>query len=174
MKGKILGIGLVMIALAAGIAMYYQQVYAYYEEIPADQGRVELTLYGTDQREEIVFDDFQGIDADSSPLRYRACFTTIHSTTFLSESYVAYENAEPLTTPSWFSCFDPAEIDAALQDGTALAFLSQANVQYGFDRVVAVMDDGRGFSWMQNNSCGERVYDGEVNPAGCPQKPEGN
>jgi hypothetical protein len=173
MKGKIFGIGLMSVALIAGAAMYYLQVYAYYGEIPADQGRIELTLYGTDQREEIVADDFQGIDAESSPLRYRACFTTIHSTAMLSETYVVYERAEPLTTPGWFGCFNPEEIGAALENGTAMAFLGQANVQYGFDRVVAVMDDGRGFSWQQINSCGERVYDGEVNPAGCPPKPEG-
>ena len=80
--------------------------------------------------------------------------------------------AVPLNAPGWFDCFDAAEIGAALEDGTAIAFLGTANVVYGFDRIVAVTDDGRGFVWHQINHCGEEVFDGNPPPEGCPPPPE--
>jgi hypothetical protein len=70
----------------------------------------------------------------------------------LTETYNIYDNPTPLVTPNWFSCFDPAVIEQGLQDGRALAFLGKANITQGFDRVVVVFDDGRGFSWHQLNA----------------------
>ena len=130
------------------------------------------TLLASGVAEPILIEDFEGIDSDSSPLRFRACFTTPHSIAMLSETFESYDAAVPNTGPKWFDCYDAHQIGADLADGSAVAFLGEANVIYGFDRVIAVYDDGRAFVWHQINDCGEKVYDGEPAPDGCPPVPE--
>ena len=172
MIGKILAGSIIVTALVAGVLLYYLQVYAFFEDVPADSASVQLTGFVSAVATPILTDEFQGIDSDSSPLRYRACFSTPQSQAMLTETYQPYENAVPLTAPGWFDCFDAAEVGEALEAGTALAFLGQANITYGIDRVVAVMNDGRGFVWHQINHCGEEVFDGKPAPEGCPPAPE--
>ena len=175
MNGKLVAGVIVAAGLIAGAAMYYLQVYAYYERVPATgEGDVRLASLATGAPEPILYDAFQAIDADSSPVRYRACFTTPLSQAMLSETYVIFEAPVPLTGPGWFGCYDAAEVDAALADGSAIAFLGQQNVTYGIDRVVAILDDGRGFAWNQINHCGEVVFEGKPAPEGCPPVPERN
>ncbi|MCF6443792.1 DUF6446 family protein [Nereida sp. MMG025] len=164
--------GIVVSALAAGIALYYLQVYAFYDEVSSDAEDVRLTTYATQAPEPIPFDNFQGIDANSSPLRYRACFTTPLSDALLTETYVSIENAEPRTAPSWFDCFDAEAIGAALEDGQAFAYMGTENITYGIDRIVAIFPDGRGYAWHQINACGEVVFDGRRPPENCPPAPE--
>ena len=162
-----------VMGLAAGVAIYYLQVYHFYEPVSAGQvGSVEMTSLVTGAPEEILADVTEAIDADSSPIRFRACFTTPMSHSLLTESFVLYENAAPLTAPHWFDCFDAVEIGDALESGTALAFLGQENIEYGVDRIVAVMEDGRGFIWHQLNNCGEKTYDGGLKGKECPPRPE--
>ncbi len=138
-------------ALIAGAAMYYFQLYAFYEEVPGDEVEIRLTSLTSDRPEPLLVDNVEAIDSGSSPLRFRACFTTGSSNVALSEEFVLYDAPEPLVAPGWFACFDAAEVGEALQAGTALAFLAEANIRDGVDRVVAVLDDGRGFAWHQLN-----------------------
>ena len=170
MTGKLLVILIAVAAVFAGVGMYYLQVYHFYEEVT---GEVRLTNLTTGEAETILFDEFHAIDADSSPIRYRACFTTPTSQALLTETYVPYENAVPLEAPGWFSCFDAGAVGAALEEGRALAFMGEENVEYGIDRVVAIDAEGRGFSWHQINHCGEVVFDGLPAPEDCPEPPEG-
>jgi hypothetical protein len=158
-------------ALIAGIALYYLQVYAYYDEVQPTQAEVQLTSVTSGAPEPIAFENFSGIDSDSSPIRYRACFTTPLSQAMLTETYVAVDNAAPLTAPGWFDCFDAARIGADLE-GEAIAFLGTENIHYGIDRLIAVYPDGRGYAWHQINACGEVVFDGNPAPEGCPPAPE--
>ena len=174
MSGKLLGIIIIMTALIAGVALYVFQIYAFYEPVKATgNADVQMTLLASDQPEPILYDNFEAIDADSSPIRYRACFTTSMSQPLLTETYKAYDKAVPNVAPGWFDCFNADEIGAALASGRALAFLGTENIHYGIDRVVAVMPDGRGFAWHQINHCGEVVFDGDPAPADCPPQPEG-
>ncbi len=173
MKGTTVAGFIFLMSLVAGAAMYYLQVYAYYEEVPATgTDDVQLTASASGMAEPIPYADFQAIDADSSPIRYRACFTTPLSAQTLGETYQAYQGAEPLVAPGWFNCFDAKEVGYALEDGKAAAFMGVENVEYGIDRVVAILPDGRGFAWHQINRCGEVVFDGLPVPEGCPPKPE--
>lgn len=150
MSGKIIAGGIVAFALIAGIAIYYLQVYYYYEEVDLSSEQVVLTLPdGT--AVPIPADDLQAIDAISSPIRFRACFNTPQSLAMLAETYETYEAAEPLVAPHWFDCFDATEIGRALEEGRAVAFLGQRNIAHGVDRVVAIHEDGRGFVWHQVN-----------------------
>ncbi len=139
-------------ALLAGGAIYYLQEYAYYQPVvftPGDE--IEPTALVSGQPEPIPVADLQGIDATSSPLRFRACFTTPVDQPTLTEGFKVYDNAVPLNAPSWFDCFDAAKIGAALESGEAIAFLGQAEIAPQIDRVVAVFPDGRAFAWHQIN-----------------------
>ena len=174
MIGKILAGVIVVTALLAGVAMYYLQVYAFYDEVSASgTDDVQLTSLVSGEPEPILYADFEAIDSDSSPIRYRACFTTQMSQAMLTETYELYDGAVPLVAPGWFDCFDAKAIGAALENGTTLAFTGRRNIQYGVDRVVAVTEDGRGYVWHQINHCGEVVFDGEPAPEDCPTPPEG-
>lgn len=152
MNGKLVAGGIVLTGLVAGIAMYWLQVYAFYEPVSFTPG-TEITLVPLEgaMPEAIVVENIEGIDADSSPLRFRACFTTPLTQATLTETYRLYDKPTPLTAPGWFDCFDADAIGEALERGEALAFLSQANIARGVDRVVAVFPDGRAFAWHQLN-----------------------
>ncbi|MES2667249.1 MAG: DUF6446 family protein [Pseudomonadota bacterium] len=150
--GKVAVVAIVTVAAVFGAAIYYLQIYAYYTPVTFVPGNeIRLTPIAGDQPEAIVANDVTGIDADSSPLRFRACFTTPLSQGLLTETYKVYEKAEPLLAPGWFDCFDAARIDKALEQGEALAFLSEANIHPGVNRVVAVFPDGSGYAWNQLN-----------------------
>ena len=156
MNGKIAAMAILISAAVAGVAIWYLQVYAFYEPVSFTPGQeILLTSIESGQPEPILADGITGIDANSSPLRFRACFTTPMSQAMLSETYVAYDGATPLIAPGWFGCFDAMEIGTALERGEALAFLSQSNIATDIDRVVAVFPDGRAFAWHQLNPAAE-------------------
>lgn len=173
--GKFLAILILGAAALGGGAMYYLQVYGYYTEIPAvGPADVQATALTTGQPQPLPHADFRAIDSDSSPIRYRACFTTTLGLDDLSATYQTYQGAIPLTAPYWFDCFDAREIGTALESGQARAFMGTENIRYGIDRVIAVLPDGRGFVWQQINRCGEVVFDGQPAPADCPAPPRAN
>lgn len=155
MNGKIVGGAIVISAIAAGAFLYWTQEYAYYRQAAFTPGEeIRLTSIVSGQPEVIVAEAVQGVDADSSPLRFRACFHTPLTQGMLTETYRIYDAPEPTVGPRWFDCFDAAAIGTALEKGEALAFLSEENVAPGIDRVVAVFPDGRAFAWHQVNTAG--------------------
>jgi hypothetical protein len=166
-------LGIAVTAAIAGLLMYWLQVYAYYTELPADPANVTLVSLTTGAPEPVPHDNWQGIDSDSSPIRFRACFTLPQSPAMLTETYRMAQGATPLTAPGWFDCFDAARIGADLESGLALAFIGTENITYGVDRIVAVYPDGRAYAWHQINACGETVFNREPAPDGCPPVPEG-
>lgn len=171
MSGKIIGGILLASALIAGIAIYYLQIYAFYDEIQASGASdVELTLLATGQPEPILHTKFEAIDSESSPIRFRACFSTDLSQAFLTETFELYGDAEPRVAPGWFECFDAEAIGAQIADGSALVFTGQRNIEYGIDRVVAITADGRGFIWHEINECGDKAYDGSPLGKDCPER----
>ncbi|EDQ05247.1 hypothetical protein DSM14862_01061 [Sulfitobacter indolifex] len=170
MSGKIVGIVILVSALIAGAALYYLQIYGFYDDVPDAQ--VELVSLTTQEPEEIAADNLQAIDADSSPIRFRACFTHDLSLAMATETYEMTDHTDPRNAPGWFDCFDAAAIGAEIEAGTALTFLGAKNVHYGVDRIVALTDDGRGYIWHELNDCGEKSYDGTVIGETCPERPE--
>ena len=152
MNGKTVGGFIVLSAVVAGGAMYYLQEYAFYRTVAFTPGdEISLTALVSGIPEPIPVADLQGIDATSSPLRFRACFTTPITQPTLTEAFLVYDKAEPLIAPSWFDCFDAAMIGRALKTGEAIAFLGQAGIAPQIDRVVAVFADGRAYAWHQVN-----------------------
>ncbi len=172
MTGKLLAIILGLSAVLAGAGMYYLQVYGFYYEVEPKPGQdVTLLSVGGETPQPIAYSLFQAIDADSSPIRYRACFNTDLSKEQLS-GFTTVENAEPLTAPGWFDCYDAVAIADALKTGQAQAYMSAKNIHYGVDRIVVIAEDGRGFVWHSLNNCGEKAYDGTVVGEECPPRPQ--
>ncbi len=150
MNGKLVAGAIVIAAAVAGLAMYYLQVYAYYAPVAADA--IRLTPVGGGAPQPVAVDDFRGIDSESSPIRFRACFTMPLSLAVLTETYAIHAAPQPLIAPPWFDCFDAAAIGAALARGEAVAFLGERDIRPGVDRIVAVLPDGRAFAWHQLNA----------------------
>ncbi|WP_187431159.1 hypothetical protein ROLI_008570 [Roseobacter fucihabitans] len=172
MNGKIVGIVILSCALFAGAALYYLQVYGFYREATSALPEVQLVSLTSDQSETIETRAIQAIDADSSPIRFRACFETPLSLAVLSAAYVSLERATPRNAPNWFDCFDAEAIAQDLASGQAAAFLGQKNVDFGVDRIVAITQDGRGYIWHELNDCGEKAYDGTIVGEECPRLDE--
>ncbi len=150
--GRLAAGAIVLTGVLAGALIWWLQVYAYYQPAAFAPGEgIALTPLLGGLPEEIVADNLEGIDAGSSPLRFRACFTTPLSQSMLSETYQLYATPTPLVAPGWFGCYDAARISAALQSGEALAFLSVHDIHPGIDRVVAVFPDGHAYAWHQLN-----------------------
>jgi hypothetical protein len=170
--GKLVVGVILLLGLVAGASIYYLQVYHFYREIPAT-GAQDVTLItladGTSQP--IEHSGFTAIDADSSPIRYRACFTTSLTPDQASALYVPAPGIDPRNAPGWFDCFDAKGIAAAISDGTMVTFLSTKNYAFGVDRIVAIGADGRGFIWPTLNECGTKAYDGSLVGEECPARP---
>lgn len=165
MMGRVAALALLLAGLAGGGAMYYLQVYAYYDRL---EPRASLNAETSEGVTPLAITGFEGIDSDSSPLRYRACFTVLDAPAGLT----AYPAPQPLNAPRWFRCFDAGRLEADLAAGRAQAWLVEANFQYGFDRVMALYPDGNAFLWHQMNACGAAHFDGRALPQGCPPAPE--
>lgn len=156
MNGRIVAGFIVLTALAVGAAIYYLQEYAYYRTVePASAEAVIRLTDLSGGTEAVPTEGFEGVDADSSPLRFRACFHTPLSIALLSETFVTYARPTPLIGPRWFSCFDAERIGEDLETGVAVAFLSEKDIHPGVDRVVAVYPDGRAYAWQQLNESAE-------------------
>ena len=150
--GKLIVGTIVIVAAVAGVFLWYTAERAFYDEVAFQPGaEIRLVPLVGSQPEAIVVNGIEGIDADSSPIKFRACFTTPLTLAMLTETYQGYEGAEPLVAPRGFDCFDAEAIGRALETGEALAFLSEPDIHPGVDRVVAVFGDGRAYAWHQLN-----------------------
>ncbi|WP_322889588.1 MULTISPECIES: DUF6446 family protein [unclassified Yoonia] len=168
---RVLIVAMLVLAVVVGAAMYYLQVYAYYEDVVATEGDITLTAADGGDPITVPFSAFTGIDAISSPLRYRACLTTDIDAGTLATA-IPLPFAEPRIAPRWFDCFDARQIGADLREGLATAYMGTANLQYGIDRVFAVYPDGRAYIWHEINACGEAVFNRYPAPDTCPPAPE--
>ena len=170
MTGKAAAIAILVIAVIAGGAMYWLQVYAFYRMLAPEE--VALQAVGREGGPlPLAASNIEAITADSSPIRFRACFSVADPAGVIAAARPAAD-AVPLNAPSWFSCFDAQSLGADLAEGRATAIIGTENIRYGIDRVLVVYPDGRGFAWDQINHCGAEVFDGNPPPVGCPLPPE--
>lgn len=150
MKGKVVVGGILATALLMGAGLWYANQYAYYHEVSLGPA-LAMTLVPKEggAPSQLSIKDFRGIDADTSPIRFRACFSVATPLPELGAHYAAYPGATPLLAPRWFSCFKAKAISLALASGEAKAFLAQKAVAPEVDRVIAVFPDGRAYAWQQ-------------------------
>ena len=161
---RIIIVALLLAGVLAGGGMYWLQVWGLYDRL---EPRIALMVQAEDGTRRLTIADYQGIDSDSSPLRLRECFTVMDR----PDALIPHPAPTPLNAPRWFSCFDAPAITEDLRAGRAEAFLVEGNFRFGFDRVLALYPDGRGFVWHQTNACGTAHFDGRPLPAGCPPPP---
>ena len=170
-NGKYLVCGLAACCVIAGAGLIYTQNYAYYQSVTAnssmdvsdDEGHngsivatdIRLTSLAGGILEPIPVSRFFGIDARTSPLKFRGCFVSEHSLEQLKQRYVQADHAVPLRPPAWFDCFDVKRLTEDLAAGNAIAFLGEREIAPGVDRLVAVYPDQRAFAWHQLNQDGQ-------------------
>jgi hypothetical protein len=131
---------LVFVAIFAAALIYFQ-FFAFYQRAAAPDALAVRDV-------PLAVSDWQGIDAESSPLKLRGCFTTDR------ESLAGLEPAQdatPLVAPFWFGCFDAGELTEDLAEGRAVAYPVARDEPEGFDIMLAVYDDGRAYLWRQLN-----------------------
>lgn len=159
MNGKIVAGGLVIFTAVFGAGLWWSQTRAYYYEVN-DLDAVSVA------GEIRSVSGYRGIDADTSPLKMRACFSVDWD---YPERGVS--GAIPLIAPPQFDCFDAISMTNDLASGDAVALLAQDNDPYGFNRLIMQYPDGRAFMWRQINECGEATFSGDPVPETCPPKP---
>ncbi|MEM7498027.1 MAG: DUF6446 family protein [Pseudomonadota bacterium] len=136
MNGKWLMGGLLGFTAIFAVGLWYAQFYAFYSEIEAEGVEIAGRIYPVT--------GFEGIDATTSPLKLRACFTLPEA-----PDAPSYPRAEPLVAPGWFDCFDAEALARALAAGEAQAFLAASGEYDGTERVVLRFPDGRAYMWRQ-------------------------
>lgn len=147
-SGRLIAIAIIAITAAFAGVLWYAQTRAYFQ--PLDQADLVVTLPAEDVAV-LTHTGFQGIDAESSPLRFRGCFTLDDAGLALIAQSQPHPDPTPLVAPDWFECFDARALTEALASGAATAVLSVHEIHRGVDRVIAVYPDGRGFAWHQLN-----------------------
>ncbi|MEM1430500.1 MAG: DUF6446 family protein [Pseudomonadota bacterium] len=170
MNGSAVGITILGAALVAGIALYRLEHFYWYDIEYEGTGTMALTAAdGT--VEDVTVIALQHAEGSSSPLKFRACFRVEDALLDRLASFAPAPDAAPTVAPRPFDCFDADAIAQDLKDGAATAVLGQTNTPYGIDRIVAITRNGDAFAWHQINRCGERVFDGDPPPEGCPPPP---
>lgn len=148
MNGKWPALILIAAAISAGIGVWYAQEYGFYDRIGATDPAASVLVQTAEGPVALDPIGFTGIDADSSPLRWRACFRLDAP---LPADVLPFPDPTPLNGPNWFDCYDAARIGADLQSGAARAILSQSEIRPDVDRVLAIYPDGRAYGWHQFN-----------------------
>ena len=148
-SGKIMVSMLALVAVMAGIVVWYLQVYGFYEPVDEITGAQEIVLTdAAGATHPVAIQGFKGIDSGSSPIRYRACFTLDVAKLAVA---APYPDATPLNGPKWFQCYSAKALSQDLASGAAHAYLGQSEVRPDVDRVIVVYPDGRAFAWHQFN-----------------------
>ena len=148
-SGRLLVIAIVGITAIFAGAQWWFQTRAFYEEVELPQLPVTLA---DGSNIVLVLMLAEAIDAESSPLRFRACLNVDGGISDrLVEQAQPYPDATPLNGPGWFECYNAAEIGAALEAGEATPILIEPNISRGVDRVMAIYPTGRAYVWHQLN-----------------------
>lgn len=142
MNGKRLVQGFLVFLAIFAAGLIYTQFFAFYER---QKGVGALRIAG----EVVPIADYDGIDSSSSPLKLRGCFRIDPAAV---ATLAPATDATPLTPPFWFRCFDTAALTADLASGVATAYALTRDDPKGFDQMIAVYPDGRGYLWRQLNA----------------------
>jgi hypothetical protein len=141
MRGRTLIFGFLVFLLVFAAALVWFQLFAFYER---QRGVGALQIDG----QAVPVADYDGIDATASPLKLRGCFRIDPAAVV---GLAPATDATPLTAPFWFRCFRAGQLTRDLASGAAIAYDIGRDQPPGFDLMLAVYPDGRGFFWRQLN-----------------------
>ncbi|MCY3879490.1 MAG: DUF6446 family protein [Rhodobacteraceae bacterium] len=147
MTGRLAVLLLLAVVSLTGAALWYLGTYVQYTAFHGPQPGFGPVLELQGIRKSVSLADIQGIQGDSSPLKFRACFRTDPPVPIPADA--AYPDPTPLVAPDWFGCFDAERIGADLEADLAQAVLVKGEIASSIDRVVAFYPDGRGYVWHQ-------------------------
>ncbi len=139
MPGRYLMIFAACVLACFAVGLWYTQMYTFYEKLPETH---EITV--ADRT--IPVTAFKGVDANTSPIKLRACLELDPAAL---EGLPPADKPVPLVAPHWFECFDARAIGKALEAGEARAYLAASEEFDGSERMIAVYPDGRAFMWRQ-------------------------
>ncbi len=142
MNGRKLVTGFLVFLGIFVAALIWFQFFAYYR---SDDGLDAITIAGA----EVPVTGYAGIEGTSSPLKRRGCFTIDPAAV---EGLAADPDATPLVAPFWFRCYDARTLSEDLASGAAKAYDISPDTPEGFDLMLAVYPDGRGYLWRQLNA----------------------
>ncbi len=140
MNGRTLMIALLAFAAVFAAALVWFQFFAFYQRTTD----FPVTVNGAP----VAVAAYDGIDASSSPLKLRGCFVA-DPADFAAAPPAP--DAAPLLPPFWFRCFDARTLSVDLASGVATARTLATDAPQGFDLMVALYPDGRGYLWRQLN-----------------------
>ena len=135
-EGRYVVTGLIGFTVLFGMAFWWFQEHAFYQETQADQVEIAGRVYPVTE--------WEGVASTSSPLKMRACFLIREDIDALPAMA-----PEPLVAPGWFKCFNAEVIAENLARDYAKAYVAERNDPKGFDRIVAVFPGGRAYMWRQ-------------------------
>ena len=135
-RGSYVVTGLLGFTLVFGMAFWWFQEHAFYEENWSPDVVIAGTVYPVTE--------WRGITSTSSPLKMRACFV-------LSEEIEAPPSLAPtpLVAPGWFKCFNAQYIEENLANGYGKAYIAGQGEVRGYDRIIAVFPGGNTYMWRQ-------------------------
>lgn len=141
MSGRKLILGFLVFLGIFAAGLVWTQFFAFYER---QEGVGALTIDGA----VVPVADYRGIDASSSPLKLRGCLRVDPAAV---AALVPATDATPLNGPFWFRCFSAGQLTRDLAAGAAKAYRIAHDEPEGFDLMLAVYPDGRGYLWRQLN-----------------------
>ncbi len=153
MKGRTLFIGFAVFLAIFAFGLFYTINYAYYSE----------TFHENYEVAGLEVTNYHEINAQTSPIKYRACFELPTGATLYGNA----EGATPLVAPYWFECFDARQLTEDLDRGEVNAVRYDENQPFGVTSYMIVYPDGRAFAWRQLNECGEAKFSGDPLPDNC-------
>ena len=173
LDGQVFGIVILATALMAGAALYYLQVYHFYEEVTlaSEGGEVEM---------KITLADGSVIDLPAPGFRGDRRRQLAHPVPRLFRRGAAagcgprpLRGRRAAQRAGLVRVLRRAGHRRGARGGARARLSGRADIEYGIDRVIAVTEDGRAYAWHQINRCGEVVFDGQPAPDDCPDPPQG-
>ena len=142
MSGRRLVLAFLAFLAVFAAGLVWTQLFAYYQR---QTGVGALTIAG----QAVPVADYDGIDAATSPLKLRGCLRIDPAAV---AALAPATDATPLNPPFWFRCFSARALSRDLAAGAAKAYRIEHDQPPGFDLMLAVYPDARGYVWRQLNA----------------------
>ena len=111
--------------------------------------KIRLTPFTGDGAEAILLNSQPVASFTSDGKNYQSCFETASSLALLTETYMVAEDAIPTEPIGALPCYDAKILASDIASGEAVAFMGEKNIVDGYDRLVAIYADGKGYAWHQ-------------------------